>query len=109
MLESTKDTATTSFPLYTQSEETVERLCNAGGLVAPTGKPGSMLMFDGNLVHGSSGNITPFPRKIVYLTLNACSNYIRRPTREEWLAHQDFTPIEPCADDALLALARQPA
>jgi ectoine hydroxylase len=105
VLDSDKDTQTTSFPLYTQPEETVERLCVEGGLVAPTGKPGSMLMFDGNLVHGSSGNITPFPRKIVYLTLNACSNYIRKPTREEWLAHQDFTPIECCAEDALVRLA----
>ena len=105
VLESSKDTATTSFPLYTQSEATVERLCEEGGLVAPTGKPGSMLMFDGNLVHGSSGNITPFPRKIVYLTLNACSNHIRKPTREEWLAHQDFTPIVPCADNELVAYA----
>jgi ectoine hydroxylase len=107
VLESSKDTATTSFPLYTQSEDTVEALCEAGGLVAPTGKPGSMLMFDGNLVHGSSGNITPFPRKIVYLTLNACSNYIRKPTREEWLAHQDFTPIEMCADDAIVTYGRR--
>ena len=105
VLESTKDAATTSFPLYTQSQETVEKLCDQGGLVAPTGKPGSMLMFDGNLVHGSAGNITPYPREIVYLTLNACSNYIRKPTREEWLAHQDFTPIEMVADDALLQFA----
>ena len=107
VLESTKDTATTSFPLYTQSQETVERLVNEGGLVVPTGKPGSMLMFDGNLVHGSAGNITPFPRNIVYLTVNACSNYIRKPTREEWLAHQDFTPIQMCADDALIEFGRR--
>lgn len=107
VLESSKD-LTTSFPLYTQSHETVERLVDEGGLVVPTGKPGSMLMFDGNLVHGSSGNITPYPRNIVYLTVNACSNYIRKPTREEWLAHQDFTPIEMCAEDALLSFkARQ--
>ena len=53
-------------------------------------------MFHGNLVHGSAGNITPFSRKIVYLTLNAVSNYIRKPTRPEWIAHQDFRPIEPC-------------
>ena len=52
-------------------------------LVRPTGKAGGMLMFHGNLVHGSSGNITPYPRKIVYLTLNAVSNYIRTPTRPE--------------------------
>ena len=72
----------------------------------PTGKPGGVLMFHGNLVHGSAGNITPFPRKIVYLTLNAVSNHIRKPTRPEWIAHQDFTPIEACEDDALLKYAQ---
>ncbi|MEL6997325.1 MAG: phytanoyl-CoA dioxygenase family protein [Pseudomonadota bacterium] len=107
VLDSTQDTQTTSFPLYTQSPELVEKLVDEGGLVVPTGKPGSMLMFDGNLVHGSSGNITPYPRNIVYLTVNACSNAIQKPTREEWLAHQDFTPIEMVADDALLRYAER--
>jgi ectoine hydroxylase len=79
----------------------------AGGIVAPIGKPGGMLMFHGNLVHGSAGNITPYPRKIVYLTLNAVSNYIRTPTRPEFVAHRDFSPIVPVADDALLQEARR--
>ncbi len=73
----------------------------------PVGKPGGVLLFHGNLLHGSSGNITPYPRKIVYLTLNAVSNYIRKPTRAEWIAHQDFTPITACAEDALLQYARR--
>ena len=34
------------------------------------------------------------------------SNYIRTPTRPEWIAHRDFTPIIPVADDALLRYAR---
>ena len=67
-----------------------------------------MLMFHGNLVHGSAGNITPYPRKIVYLTLNAVSNYIRTPTRPEYIAHRDFTPIQTVDDDALVRLARAP-
>ena len=63
-------------------------------------------MFHGNLVHASTANITPYPRKIVYLTLCAVSNHIRKPTRPEWIAHRDFTPIEPVADDALIQYAR---
>jgi ectoine hydroxylase len=66
-----------------------------------------MLMFHGNLVHGSSGNITPYPRKIVYLTLNAVSNYIRTPTRPDWIAHRDFAPIEPTDEGALTRYARR--
>src|SRR5271155_2533592 len=61
------DTATTSYPLWTLDKETVTRLAAVGGIVAPTGKPGSVLMFHGNLVHASPPNITPYPRKIVYL------------------------------------------
>ena len=105
-LEASHDLETTSYPLWTLDEATVTRLVAQGGIVAPTGKPGSMLMFHGNLVHGSAGNITPYPRKIVYLTLNACSNHILAPTRPEFIAHQDFAPIECVDDDALAQLAR---
>ena len=76
------------------------------GIVAPAGKPGSVLMFHGNLVHGSAPNITPYPRKIIYLTLCAVSNHITKFTRPEFIAHRDFTPIEPVDDDALLEHAR---
>src|SRR5215468_7008381 len=100
------DEETTSYPLWTLDKETVTRLVEEGGIVAPTGKPGCVLMFHGNLVHGSAPNITPYPRRIVYLTLCAVSNYIRTPTRPEWIAHRDFTPIEPVADGALLDYAR---
>ncbi len=109
-LEASHDVETTSYPLWTLDEATVSRLVAEGGIVAPTGKPGGVLMFHGNLVHGSAGNITPYPRRIVYLTLNAVSNHIRTPTRPEFIAHQDFAPIVPVADDALarLAAASQP-
>src|SRR5499427_3595365 len=106
-LEASHDLATTSYPLRPLDEDTVTRLVNQGGIVAPTGKPGGMLMFHGNLVHGSAGNITPYPRKIVYLTLNAVSNYIRTPTRKEWIAHTDFTPIVPTDEGALTRHARR--
>ena len=68
-----------------------------------------MLMFHGNLVHGSAGNITPYPRKIVYLTLNAVSNYIRTPTRPEYIAHRDFTPIRQWTTRSGLRAHRQAA
>ena len=100
------DTATTSYPLWTLDQDTVRRLADEGGIVAPCGQPGTVLMFHGNLVHGSTANITPYSRKIVYLTLCAVSNHIRKPTRPDWIAHQDFTPIEPVADDALQRFAR---
>ena len=47
-------------------------------------------MFHGNLVHGSAPNITPYPRKIIYRTLSAVSNHIRKPTRPEWIPHRYY-------------------
>lgn len=107
VLTAAHDTTTTSYPLWTLDEDTVTRLVRQGGIVAPTGKPGGLLLFHGNLVHGSAPNITPYPRKIVYLTLNAVSNYIRTPTRPDWIAHRDFTPIVPTDDGALVGYARR--
>jgi ectoine hydroxylase len=104
------DKQTTSYPLWTLDKDTVTRLADEaapwGGIVAPTGKPGSVLMFHGNLVHASPPNITPYPRKIVYLTLCAVSNHITKFTRPDWIAHRDFAPIVPVEDDALLQYAR---
>jgi ectoine hydroxylase len=101
------DTTTTSYPLWTLDHDTVRTLADQGGIVAPTGKPGTVLMFHGNLVHGSTANITPYGRIIVYLTLCAVSNHIRKPTRPDWIAHRDFTPIDPVPDDALIEFARR--
>src|SRR5207248_6616683 len=106
------DLATTSYPLWTLDQDTVTRLCREAehdgepGIVAPTGKPGSVLMFHGNLVHASAPNITPYPRKIVYLTLCAISNHITKFNRPEFIAHRDFTPIQRVGDDALIEHAR---
>ena len=41
----------------------------------------------------------------VYLSLCAVSNHIRRHKRPEYIAHRDFTPIQPLADDCLSELA----
>src|SRR6202050_1866647 len=107
VFEAGHDTTTTSYPLWTLDEKTVTDLVEQGGIVAPTGKPGGLLLFHGNLVHGPAGNITPYPRKIVYLTLNAVSNYIRKPTRAEWIAHTDFRRIVPPHADPLTRYAQR--
>lgn len=42
-------------------EDHLAELAHDHGIVAPTGKPGTVILFDCNLMHGSNGNITPFP------------------------------------------------
>lgn len=101
------DLESTSYPLWTLSRDEVTRLANEGGCVAPTGPAGSVIMFHGNLVHASPPNISPFSRTIVYLSLCHVENHIRAFKRAEWIAHRDFTPIQPLADDSLAELAEQ--
>ncbi len=107
-LDAGHDLETTSYPLWTLDSETVTRLVNQGGMVAPKGKAGSMLLFHCNLVHASPGNISPWDRTIVYLSLCHVDNHIRRFKRPEWIAHRDFAAIEALPDDCLLAPLRDP-
>ncbi|MEQ9814191.1 MAG: phytanoyl-CoA dioxygenase family protein [Azospirillaceae bacterium] len=103
------DLETTSYPLWTLDRETVTRLAEEGGCVAPTGPAGSVLMFSSLLVHASPPNISPFGRTIVYLSLCHVENHIRNFQRPEWIAHRDFAPIETLPDDCLADLARRAA
>ncbi len=109
--EAGHDLESTSYPLWTLDRETMSRLADEGGIVAPLGPAGSVLMFHSNLVHASPSNISPWHRTIVYLSLCEVSNHIRQFKRAEWIAHRDFTPIESLPDDCLseLAAARQAA
>jgi len=101
------DLETTSYPLWTLDRATVTRLAEQGGIAAPTGYAGSVLLFHSNLVHASPPNISPFGRIIVYLSLCHVDNHIRRFNRAEWIAHRDFTPIEMLDDDCLMTLGNQ--
>lgn len=107
-LDAGHDLETTSYPLWTLDNETVTRLVDQGGMVAPKGKAGSVILFHCNLVHASPGNISPWNRTIVYLSLCHVDNHIRRFKRPEWIAHRDFTAIEALPDDCLLARVRDP-
>ncbi|MFO1350453.1 MAG: phytanoyl-CoA dioxygenase family protein [Gammaproteobacteria bacterium] len=108
-LEAGHDTLTTSYPLWTLDKPTVTRLANQHGIVAPKGPAGSVLMFHSNLVHASPGNISPWNRTILYLSLCHVDNHIRQFKRPEWIAHRDFTPLAPLADDCLLRFAKAAA
>ena len=102
VLEAGHDTTTTSYPLWTINHETIAKLVARGGIVAPKGPAGSMILFHGCLVHASTSNLSPWNRVSVYLSLCAVSNHIRRFKRPGYIAHRDFTPIECLPDDCLL-------
>ncbi|NBO81823.1 MAG: proline hydroxylase [Betaproteobacteria bacterium] len=107
VIDASHDLTTTSYPLWTISNELISQLVNRaggknGGIVSPKGPAGSMLLFHSCLVHASSSNLSPFNRVSVYLSLCAVSNHIRRFKRPEYIAHRNFTPIDCLPDDCLL-------
>jgi L-proline 4-hydroxylase len=102
VIDAAHDVATTSYPLWTIDKDTIARLVARGGLVAPKGPAGSMILFHSCLVHASASNLSPWNRVSVYLSLCAVSNHIRRFQRPEYIAHRDFAPLECLPDDCLL-------
>lgn len=102
VLQAEHDTSTTSYPLWVITKETIAKLVERGGIVAPKGPAGSMILFHGCLVHASTSNLSPWNRVSVYLSLCAVSNHIRRFKRPGYIAHRDFSPIQCLADDCLL-------
>jgi ectoine hydroxylase len=102
VLDAGHDTSTTSYPLWTINNDTIRKLVERGGIVAPKGPAGSLLVFHSCLVHASGSNLSPWNRVSVYLSLCAVSNHIRRFKRPEYIAHRDFTPIQCLPDDCLL-------
>jgi ectoine hydroxylase len=102
VIDAAHDTATTSYPLWTIDHDTIRRLVERGGIVAPKGPAGSMILFHSCLVHASTSNLSPWNRVSVYLSLCAVSNHIRRFKRPAYIAHRDFAPIVTLPDDCLL-------
>jgi ectoine hydroxylase len=102
VLPAQHDTSTTSYPLWTINNDTIREMVAKGGMVAPKGPAGSMILFHGCLVHASGSNLSPWNRVSVYLSLCAISNHIRRFKRPGYIAHRDFTPIRCLPDDCLL-------
>jgi ectoine hydroxylase len=102
VIDAQHDTSTTSYPLWTINADSIRKLVARGGIVAPKGPAGSMILFHSCLVHASTSNLSPWNRVAVYLSLCAVSNHIRRFKRPEYIAHRDFTPIRCLADDCLL-------
>ena len=84
------------------TNETINHLINKYGVIAPKGPAGSVIFFHSCTLHGSVPNMSPWNRTIVFWSPNRTNNAITAPTRPEFLALQDFTAVEPLADDCLV-------
>ena len=60
-------------------QDSLTTLAGEYGIEMPTGPAGTALFFDCNTMHGSNGNITPFPRSNVFFVFNSVENVVQDP------------------------------
>ena len=79
-------------------EGSLTRLFDQHGIDQCTGPAGSVLFFDCNLMHGSSTNISPLPRRNLFMVYNSVENALGEPysapqRRPEHIASRTFDPV----------------
>jgi ectoine hydroxylase len=81
-------------------DQIMTALIEQNGIVAPKGKAGSVIFFECNVMHGSNGNITPYPRTSVFFVYNSVENTLvdpysgMQPRPEHIATRKDFNPIQ---------------
>ena len=90
---------------YDITTQRMTQLIDRYGLEHITGPAGSVVFMNMQVVHGSTVNITPLKRVILYLNVCTIDNRGTSFQRPEYLAARDFRPLEAAADNCLTALA----
>jgi len=80
----------------------VEDAAARGGIVPLMGPPGTMIIFDCLVIHGSAPNISPWPRRIFYCNYSPVSIREMQPLRSVYHCDTEVRAVEPLADDCLL-------
>lgn len=82
-------------------ELSLKLLVEQGGIEAVSAKAGSVIFFECNTMHGSSGNISPWPRANAFFVYNSMENTLGEPRQglsprpEHVATRESFTPIQP--------------
>jgi len=76
--------------------DSLRTLFQQGGIAAPVGMPGTIVIFDSNIMHGSNSNISPLPRSNVFMVFNSVENQLVAPfagtrPRPEFIAVRNQT------------------
>ncbi|QDT29204.1 Phytanoyl-CoA dioxygenase (PhyH) [Gimesia panareensis] len=60
-------------------QDSLHELVNQHGIIQGEGPAGTLVLFDCNTMHGSNGNITPFPRSNLFFVYNSIWNQLTEP------------------------------
>lgn len=83
--------------------DSLEKLVHQGGIQAPVGPPGSLMLFECNTLHASNRNMSPWPRSNLFFVYNSVENRLEKPyagtsPRPEFLgtreSHEPLAMIE---------------
>lgn len=82
----------------TPDPESLTALADRHGIATLTGPAGSATWFDSNCMHGSSTNISPYPRSNIFLVFCSVENTAVEPfaapaPRPSYIGARDFTPV----------------
>jgi ectoine hydroxylase len=80
------------------SEKYLAEMAQRYGITVSIGEPGSVLVFDSNILHGSNSNISPMPRSNAFFVYNAMQNrlvapYGRTTARPTFIAEREARPL----------------
>ncbi len=81
-------------------QKTLAHLVSHGGIQAPKGPPGSLLLFECNTLHASNSNMSPWPRSNLFFVYNSVENRLGKPyagtrPRPEYLgARHNDAPLD---------------
>lgn len=82
------------------SIDALRGLSEEGGLAAAHGVPGTLILHEGNTMHGSPDNISPAARTNLFFVYNSVLNtpaetpFAAARFRPEFLGGRDFTPLQ---------------
>lgn len=94
---------TTSKLRYAVDRKVLKVLVEQNGIAAGKGKGGDCIIFHANLFHASGVNMSPFDRRVAFISYNSVANVPRptRPARPEFLCAQNHSALKPCYDESI--------
>lgn len=80
------------------SLEAIQSLCQDSKIAATLGKSGTLVLHDGNTMHGSPDNISPASRINAFFVYNSVENtpvapFAAKGNRADFLCLKDFNPL----------------
>lgn len=77
----------------------LEKLVSESKIVAPKGPAGSVLLFDCNIMHASTENLSPFPRSNAFFVYNSVENapvdpFAAPSPRPDYIGTREVIPVD---------------